>query len=252
MKLVLIPGGKFMMDQTRPEPAQYIVVAQREVGIPRPFYMGIHEVTQEQYATMMNANPSQFKEEGNSGWALPVECVTWHEANAFCAKLSALPAEQRAGRAYRLPTEAEWEYAYRAGTQTRHYFDARAASKYAWTNANSGGKTHPVGQLKPNAWGLYDMNGNVWEWCSDSQDGEAQVLRGSSLYNNVDLLRTWSGPDRRTFDFGFRVVCVLVGGDDPVKKSGGDGRKITKPKNRQQRWDLIFNTRDGDDYLRQL
>lgn len=90
-----------------------------------------------------------------------------------------------------------------------HYFDPRQANEYAWTNANAGGRTHPVGQLKSNDWGLFDRNGNVWEWCSGDYDKTSRVLRGSSLYNNVDLLRTASDPNRRTFDFGFRVVCVV-------------------------------------------
>jgi formylglycine-generating enzyme required for sulfatase activity len=203
LKLAYIPPGKFIIENPRPR---------REVEIPRSFYMGIYEVTQKQYAAVMNSNPSQFKPQRDADLDLPVERVTWEEANDFCAKLSALREEREAGRSYRLPTEAEWEYAYRAGGKESHYFDPRAADEYAWSNSNSGGKTHPVGQLKPNAWGLYDMIGNVWEWCSDSFDGKDRVLRGSSLFNNVDLVRTHSDPARRTFDFGFRIVGVIVSG----------------------------------------
>jgi serine/threonine protein kinase len=214
MKLAYIPAGKFMMDELGPDPARSTVIGQREVEIAGPFYMGAHEVTQEQYTRLMPENPSRFKPGGNVGWDLPVDSVTWDEANTFCKKLSELPEEQRHGRTYRLPREAEWEYAYRAGARTTHYFDPRFANKYAWTNANAGERTHPVGQLAPNVWGLHDMNGNVWEWCSDTlRDREGRlnrVLRGSSLFNDVELLRTYSAPSRRTFDFGFRVVCQRV------------------------------------------
>jgi formylglycine-generating enzyme required for sulfatase activity len=123
--------------------------------------------------------------------------------------MSALPEEKRAGQTYRLPAEAQWEFAYRAGSDFPYYFDPTKANGYAWTNANARGKTHAVGQLKPNVWGLYDMNGNCWEKCSDSHGENDRVLRGSSLYNDVGLLRTHSPRSRHTFDFGIRVVCTI-------------------------------------------
>jgi len=216
MKLAYIPAGKFTMAYAGPlTPAEARGMppldGQRpeahEVTIAEPFYLGVTEVTQKQYLEVMGSNPSKFSAENGGGPDFPVEQVTWDEAAEFCRKLSALPTEKQAGRSYRLPTEAEWEYAYRAGNTAPHYFDPRHVNDYAWTGANSGAMTHPVGKLKPNAWGLYDMNGNVWEWCSDSHAGEGHGLRGSSWFNSYDLLRTRSGPERRTFDFGFRVVC---------------------------------------------
>ncbi len=121
--------------------------------------MGVYEVTQQQYEKVMGENPSWFK-----GAANPVEGVPWADATEFCKRLSA-----KEGKTYRLPTEAEWEYACRAGTTTAYSFgdDESRLGEYAWFGGHSGGKTHPVGQKKPNAWGLYDMHGNVSEWCQD-------------------------------------------------------------------------------------
>jgi formylglycine-generating enzyme required for sulfatase activity len=178
--------------------------------------MGAYEVTQSEYVEVMGDNPSQvFKAEGKLGWDWPVESVTWDQANDFCNKLSERPEEKRAGRVYRLPTEAEWEYAFCAGAQKPHPIDPVKASGYAWTRANSGRALHPVGKLKPNAWGLYDMHGNVFEWCSDAQagahkecKGTGRVLRGSSFPSDVGHLRFWCDPDKLAWDFGFRVVCV--------------------------------------------
>ena len=139
------------------------------------FSIGVHEVTQQQYESVMGDNPSSIK-----GANSPVETVSWHDAVAFCAKLSSLPAEVAAGREYRLPTEAEWEYACRAGTTTAYSFgdDAQDLGNYAWFSANSE-STHAVGEKLPNGWGLYDMYGNVWEWCSDAE-GSDRVIRGGS------------------------------------------------------------------------
>ena len=115
-------------------------------------------------AHILRKNPSQFKAAKH-----PVEQVAWKEAVEFCGRLSDLPSEKRAGRVYRLPTEAEWEYACRAGTTTAYSFgnDRGQLSNYAWWKVNSGDVTHPVGLKKPNPWGLYDMNGNADEWCLD-------------------------------------------------------------------------------------
>ena len=217
MTMAYIPAGDFIMDQTKLDPLQYVVSGWREVNIAWPFYMAIHEVTQKQFVALMNSNPSHvFIAAGDVGWDWPVERVTWDEANTFCDKLSALPAEKRAGRVYRLPTEAEWEYACRAGSKTPYYFDPRRADEYAWTRANSGGKLHGVGQLKPNDWGLYDMIGNVYEWCLDKQDGRwheasqgwGRVLRGGAFTEDVGQLRRWYDPTKRVYSVGFRVVCV--------------------------------------------
>ena len=149
-------------------------------GITQPFYMGVCEVTQGQYRAVTGENPSRFRGSDD----LPLEMVSWNDAVAFCDKLSEreglkpydrFTEEKPSGcDGYRLPTEAEWEYACRAGSTTPYSFgdDAANLGEYAWDAANSGNKTHRVGQKHPNAFGLYDMHGNVWEWCLDNYDAE--------------------------------------------------------------------------------
>ncbi len=158
MEFKLIPAGTFIMGEGDEA---------HEVTLTRTFKMGVHEITQAQYEQVMKNNPSKFK-----GADHPVEMVSWDEAVEFCRRLSEVPAEKAAGNVYRLPTEAEWEYACRAGTATRFSFgdEERNLAEYGWYHANSDSKTHPVGAKQPNAWGLYDLNGNVWEWCSDLID----------------------------------------------------------------------------------
>ena len=165
MKFVLIPAGEFLMGAAD---GDYNEQPHR-VRITRPFYLGMYEVTQAEYVLVMGTNPSHFK---GAGDRLPVESVSWEDAQEFCRKLSRLPDEQRVSAVYRLPTEAEWEYACRAGTTSRVGFDEsrESSSDYAWSRANAGSRTHPVGQLKPNPWGLFDMHGNVREWCADWYD----------------------------------------------------------------------------------
>ena len=159
----------------------------------------------------MGDNPSHFK--GNNN---PVEEVSWHDAVEFCAKLSALPAERAAGRIYRLPTEAEWEYACRAGTTTAYSFgnDEKDLGKYAWFCDNSfvtfpDRSTHAVGGKLPNGWGLYDMHGNVWEWCSDVVR-RGPVIRGGSWNLYAAYCRSASrssfNPAYRDYSHGFRVA----------------------------------------------
>ena len=165
MKFMRIPAGKFMMGSPDGEKdRQPNEGPQHEVAISKPFYMGIYHVTQEQYEAVMGKNPSNFKGQQN-----PVETVSWDEAVEFCKK-----ASEKAGKKVRLPTEAEWEYACRAGSKTRFCFgdDDDKLGDFAWYAANSGNTTHPVGQKKPNAWGLYDLHGNVWQWCADRYDAK--------------------------------------------------------------------------------
>ena len=138
------------------------------VTITRDFWIGKYEVTQGEYAAVIGKNPSHFTGDSNR----PVEKVTFADANHYCSAVTL--RERAAGRlpagyAYRLPTEAEWEYACRAGSTNLFNFgnSSTNASSYAWTAENSDAATHPVGSKSPNAWGLYDTHGNVWEWCSD-------------------------------------------------------------------------------------
>jgi formylglycine-generating enzyme required for sulfatase activity len=225
MKLVLIRAGRFMMGSPDSEKGRGKNESpQHEVTLSKPFYMGVTEVTQIQYEAIMGTNPSKFK-----GPANPVEMVFWNDATEFCKKLS-----EKTRQAVRLPTEAEWEYACRAGTAMAFSFgDAESAvGDYAWHDGNSGYTTHPVGQKKPNAWGLYDMHGNVWEWCADwygdyasgavtdpqgPASGEHRVLRGGSwdYYGSEGpgncraAIRTGCCLDDRTNYYGFRVVVSV-------------------------------------------
>jgi formylglycine-generating enzyme required for sulfatase activity len=161
MEFVLIPAGSFIMGSfENDENAFGDEKPQHKVTISKPFYLGKYEVIQGQWEAVMGNNPSEFK-----GRCNPVEQVSWHDAQVFIRRLN-----QREGHnCYRLPTEAEWEYAARAGTTSAYSFgdDTGSLGCYAWYWDNSGKKTHPVGQKQPNAWGLYDMHGNVWEWVQD-------------------------------------------------------------------------------------
>jgi formylglycine-generating enzyme required for sulfatase activity len=159
MEFVLIPAGTFQMGSNDGDGDEKPV---HTVHITQPFYLGKYEVTQEQWQAVMGKNPSQFK----GDLTLPVESVSWEDVHEFIGRLN---TRERGTAYYRLPTEAEWEYAARAGSTTAYSFGDSAGQKgrYAWCGYNAGGKTHPVGQLQPNAWGLYDMHGNVWEWVED-------------------------------------------------------------------------------------
>ena len=220
MEFKLIPAGTFIMGEG---------YQAHEVTLTKPFKMGVHEVTQDQYEQVMGVNPSKFK-----GANTPVETLSWDDAVEFCRRLTDLPAEKAAGNVYRLPAEAEWEYACRAGTTTRYSFgdddhDSELGD-YAWFRGNSDSETHPVGSKQPNAWGLYDMHGNVWEWCQDmyvdypggsvleargATSGSDRVIRGGSWGGTAEICRSASRggdwPSLRTSFHGFRV-CLSPSG----------------------------------------
>jgi formylglycine-generating enzyme required for sulfatase activity len=180
MKLARIPAGKFRMGSPAGEAERDPEELPHEVAITHPFYLGVHEVTQAQYQKVMGKTPSHFNAQRGGGPDHPVEQVRWAEAVEFCTLLSNLNAEHKAGRSYRLPTEAEWEYACRAGTDTPFHVgmglsatQANFNGKHPYGGADTGAflcKTAKVGSYAPNAWGLYDMHGNVAEWCSDWYD----------------------------------------------------------------------------------
>ena len=226
MKLALIAAGKFMMGSPDSEHSRDGYAGPlHEVTLSKPFYMGVTVVTQTQYQAVMGTNPSQFK-----GVINPVDSVSWNDATEFCRKLS-----KKTSKTFRLPTEAEWEHACRAGSKTWFCFgDAEEGlGDYAWYHANSGNATHPVGQKKPNAWGIYDMHGNVWELCADwygdypkgavtdpqgPASGSQRVVRGGcwgycSSGNCGAAFRFRIIPDGRLCSVGFRVL-VPVGGVD--------------------------------------
>jgi formylglycine-generating enzyme required for sulfatase activity len=198
VKLVLIPAGEFLMgspdSDTDASPDEK---PQHQVRITRPFYLGATELTQGQYRGVTGETPSLFKGSDD----LPVEQVSWNDAIAFCNKLSEreglMPyyqfgaGVQSGGDGYRLPTEAEWEYACRAGTSTRYCFgdDVASLGEYAWfqQDKSSVPRTHPVGQKRPNKFGLYDMHGNLWEWCWDGYDKD--YYRQSPVVDAISPLR---------------------------------------------------------------
>ncbi len=178
MSFVLIEPGTFTIGSPPDEKGRHHWEGPAHcVTITRPFYLGVHPVTQSQYLEIMGSSPSHFNRMLGGGPNHPVEQVSWDDAIAFCKRLMELPDEMRACRIYRLPTEAEWEYACRAGTTTPYafgetidltqvHFHGLNASSWA-RSASTVGKTARVGSHKPNAWGLCEMHGNVLEWCSD-------------------------------------------------------------------------------------
>jgi len=199
------------MGSAAQEPGHKKNETQHTVMVREAFSIGITEVTQSQYEHVVGHNPSRSKGSNN-----PVEDVSWKDAVEFCRLLSELPAEQSAGRIYRLPTEAEWEYACRAGTTTSYSFgdDVSQLNKYAWFGDNSEKTTHAVGTKLPNPWGLFDMHGNAWEWCGDTK-GTLRVIRGGCWFNDATVCRTARrfaiDPNRRPHIRGFRVALTPSG-----------------------------------------
>ncbi len=214
-----LPGGTFTMGSQEERGRN---TPQHSVTITKPFEIGIHEVTQKQYEAVMGTNPSVYK-----GSDHPVDSVSWNQAVEFCRKLSDMPAEKAAGHVYRLPTEAEWEYACRAGTSSIFCFgdDESQLGDYAWFGITTKPTSHPVGQKEPNLWGIYDMHGNVYEWCQDfyapypagavtdpqgGETGPERVLRGGGLSNAASYCRSadrsYIAPETNKHSYGFRVV----------------------------------------------
>jgi formylglycine-generating enzyme required for sulfatase activity len=220
LETVNLPGGEFTMGGEKynwEKPLHRVRVS--------PFAIGKYPVTQAQWKAVMGKNPSSFK-----GDDLPVENVSWEDANEFIKRLN-----QKTGLQFRLPTEAEWEYAARAGSTTEYCFgdDEKQLGDYAWFSQNSGSTTHPVGRKKPNDFGLFDMHGNVWEWCSDwfsdsyyeeckkqgtvvdpsgPRAGSGRVIRGGGwTYDAVycrSANRNGDAPGIRIGVLGFRLVRI--------------------------------------------
>ena len=229
MKFVWIPAGTFMMGSSKEELARKNDELQHKVTLTKGFYMGVYTVTQEQWTALMEKNPSKFQEEKN----LPVEQVNWNDCQEFIKKL-----QEKDPRPYRLPTEAEWEYACRAGTTTPFYCgttisldQANYNGNYAYGDGTKGiyrEKTVPVGSFPANPWGLHDMHGNVWQWCQDMYEeqypkeavidplgtkGESRAIRGGSWIDNPlecrSAYRGGSRPALKHSLVGFRL-CFHV------------------------------------------
>jgi sulfatase modifying factor 1 len=228
MKFVRIPPGTFMLGSPPDEPGHTFNEKQHQVTLTKEFYMQTTEVTQGQWKKVMGSNPSQFNKCGDD---CPVEKVSWNDVQDFIHKLN-----QREGSGiYRLPTEAEWEYAARAGTKTPFAFgrclstdQANFDGNYPFPKCANGEfrkKTVSVGSFSPNSWGLYDMHGNVWEWCLDwyksyppgsetdptgPPKGSSRLHRGGSWFSGAGPCRSanrnFSSPEARNFDLGFRLV----------------------------------------------
>jgi formylglycine-generating enzyme required for sulfatase activity len=227
MQFVWVSPGRFLMGSPTNELERMEGEVHHRVTLSKGFYLGIHPVTQSQWRKVIGTDPSRFR--GNDR---PVECVSWDDALAFCHKLGEMD-----GWTYRLPTEAEWEYACRADTTTPFHFGETLSSTrvnydatFIYARGKSGEyrqQTTPVGIFPPNDWGLHDMHGNVWEWCQDwyaenyyllspeidppgPNNGDWHVLRGGSWYNRPwhcrSAQRPWLVPEHAE-RYGFRVVC---------------------------------------------
>jgi len=217
IEMVYIEPGKFIMGDNSGANAS----PRHQVTISKGFYIGKYPVTQEQWVEVMKKNPSKFS---GKGLMHPIENVSWEDCQKFIEALNKL---KKYNGIFRLPTEAEWEYACRAGSDTQYYWGNECDDNYCWHNGNSRGSTQPVGMKKPNGFGLFDMNGNVWEWCQDWYDnnyyklndrldpkgaakGSSRVDRGGSWYSDCNDCRSSSRDDSDPFgrfsNVGFRLV----------------------------------------------
>ena len=223
IEMVYVKGGTFTMGATAEQGSDAFSNEKPTHSVTvSDFYIGKYEVTQAQWKAVMGSNPSNW-----TGDNLPVEKVSWDDVQEFIQKLNA-----QTGKKFRLPTEAEWEYAARGGNQSKgyKYSGSNSISEVAWYDGNSGDKTHPVGQKTPNELGIYDMSGNVWEWCQDwysssayssssqtnptgPSSGSYRVLRGGSWGSNAGRCRvsnrSFTFPDYRDSYYGFRLACSV-------------------------------------------
>ena len=227
MRFARVRGGAFGMGSPAVEAGRQADEGPvHRVTLSRDYWLGVFEVTQRQWRAVMNAEPAMFQDRP-PGDDCPVEMVSWDDAQVFLQRFNALGL----GGTFRLPTEAEWEFAARAGTTTRFGCgddpDIRLLSRHAWFYAHAEGRSRPVGQKQPNAWGLYDMHGNVWEWCSDwygpyadapavdptgPAAGDGRVIRGGSWFNEPEALRSANRlrhpADSRQTNLGLRVLWM--------------------------------------------
>jgi formylglycine-generating enzyme len=235
MKFIYVPAGEYLMGAPESDLAVFTSQAQQApVKISQGFYMGKFEVTQQEWKSVMGTEPWKGKDDAKAGDNFPASCIGWEDASAFCKKLQTTMPFQN--MEFRLPTEAEWEYACRAGTTTQFHFgqEDKVIDQFGWTNRSpqvaAAQHAQPVGVKKPNPWGLHDMHGNVCEWCSDwyeliirggvdpkgPEAGDMRVTRGGSWRNEpldcASYYRRRDGIDNRFGNIGFRVVLA------PVKK----------------------------------
>lgn len=230
MKLAVLPAGEFLMGSPDSDGmADDVEKPQHRVRITRAFYLGVYPVTQGEYEQLVPTNLSRWKGDPRR----PVEAVDVYDTHTFLTKLTQRPEEKAAGLVYSIPTEAQWEYACRAGGTTRWSFgdDENLLEEYAWYGEKGGKGTHPVGQKKPNAWGLHDMQGNVWEWCNDGWDpkfygraptDDPEGYVASAVTSRVGRGGSWSYPatycrsayrlrlvpNDRNGGLGFRVAAI--------------------------------------------
>jgi formylglycine-generating enzyme required for sulfatase activity len=227
LEMLWVEPGTFTMGSPESEPGRWLDETQHEVTLTEGFWLGKHEVTQAQWESAMGNNPSHFK-----GANLPVEQVTWNDVMSFCEKLTELESTAGrlpAGMSYQLPTEAQWEYACRAGTTTAYSWgNGITPSNANYAYVAFGHRSFDVGKYPANPWGFFDMHGNVWEWCSDRYDydypnyptgnvtnptgradGPLRVVRGGSSHNTANIARSayrdTGVPDWSIFDRGFRL-----------------------------------------------
>jgi uncharacterized protein (TIGR02996 family) len=239
MRLALIPAGTFLMGSPETEAQRYADEGLRHpVTLTRPFYLGVYPVTQQQFQIVLNRNPSHFTVERRGGPNHPVERVSWADAVEFCRRLSEMPTEKEAGRVYRLPTEAEWEHACRAGSMSPFWWGETITALQAnfdgtapYTGSPRSAflqRTTPVGSYRPNPFGLYDMHGNIWEWCADwlatdyygrspavdpqgPDAGSGRVVRGGSWFSPGTGCRSahrGQAPLSGDNQIGLRVACT--------------------------------------------